>query len=80
MECERLNGKDVELVAPVDLRQNDDIGNEDEAVAEDEAEVGRQSQQVEEPLVVVELGLGGLKAEEATVKHLATFEIDEQGE
>lgn len=60
LQDECFDGQDVELVAPANLGKNDGVGYENKAVAEDEAEVGGQAQEVEEALVVVELGLGRL--------------------
>ena len=46
------------MVSPLDLSQDHDIRNENEAIAEDETKVGRESEQIEELLILFPLSLG----------------------
>ena len=77
LEDHSLDGENDELVAPVHVHQDDDVGDEDKAVAEDEAEVSSQSLQVEELARSAESRHRRLKTVEAAIEHFAELEVEQ---
>ena len=65
-------------MAPFNGGEDNHVSNEDEAVAEHEAEVGRKPLDPEELVVSAEARHSRFESIEAAIEHLAEFEVHKQ--
>ena len=80
MQYYSLNRQNKKLVAPTHTPDNQRICNEDETIAEDEAEVSWQSKQVVKLCVSFKPCHCWFEAVKATVKQLSKLKIDKKGD